>query len=273
MPTASDATPVLEVTGLGKTFPGKRGAEPTVAVADVDFTLHAGECLAVVGESGSGKSTLARSVLRLIEPSEGRIRYRGADLTAMSTAELRHQRRHMQMIFQDPYASLHPRQTVYRIVSEPWRVHRDLMPADPRARVRELLDQVGMPSHAIDAHPAQLSGGQRQRVSIARALSLRPDLLVLDEPVSALDVSIQAQVITLLMELQEELGLAYLFISHDLALVRLVADQVGVMYRGRFVEHGPVDRVFADPQAEYTRSLLAASPGLGGEPTFTGGGR
>jgi ABC-type glutathione transport system ATPase component len=265
--------PVLEVTGLNKVFQGKRGTPDTVAVADVDFTLHAGECLAVVGESGSGKSTLARSVLRLIEPTSGSIRYRGTDLMTMGTAELRHQRRHMQMIFQDPYASLHPRQTVFRLVSEPWRVHRDLMPADPRARVRELLDQVGMPSHAIDAHPAQLSGGQRQRVSIARALGLRPDLLVLDEPVSALDVSIQAQVITLLMELQEELGLAYLFISHDLALVRLVADHVGVMYRGRFVERGPVDRVFDAPQDDYTRSLLAASPGLGGEAALDGGHR
>jgi len=169
----------------------------------------------------------------------------------------------MQMIFQDPYASLHPRQTVYQIVSEPWRVHRDLLPPDPRARVRELLDQVGMPAHAIDAHPAQLSGGQRQRVSIARALGLRPDLLVLDEPVSALDVSIQAQVITLLMELRDELGLAYLFISHDLALVRLVADRVAVMHHGRFVEHGDMDEVFDRPQHEYTRSLLAASPGVG----------
>jgi len=271
MSTASDQAPVLEVAGLRKVFAGKRGAPDTVAVADVDFTLHAGECLAVVGESGSGKSTLARSVLRLIEPTDGRIRYRGVDVTGLNPAELRRQRRHMQMIFQDPYASLHPRQTVYRLVSEPWRVHRDLMPPDPRARVRELLDQVGMPSHAIDAHAGQLSGGQRQRVSIARALSLRPDLLVLDEPVSALDVSIQAQVITLLMELREELGLAYLFISHDLALVRLVADHVGVMYGGRFVEYGPAERVFGNPQDAYTRSLLAASPGLG-ESSASGGG-
>ena len=262
MPNPSD-DPVLEVTGLGRVFPGRRGAPDTVAVADVDFTLHRGECLAIVGESGSGKSTLARSVLRLIEPTSGRIVVGGTDLTAMPAKALRRQRRHMQMIFQDPYASLHPRQTVFQIVSEPWRVHRDLMPAQPRARVQELLDQVGMPAHAIDAHPAQLSGGQRQRVSIARALALRPDLLVLDEPVSALDVSIQAQVITLLMELRAELGLAYLFISHDLALVRLIADQVAVMHRGRFVEHGPVDAVFGDPQHDYTRTLLAASPGVG----------
>ena len=255
--------PVLEVSGLRKVFPGRRRTADTIAVADVDFTLRAGESLAIVGESGSGKSTLARSVLRLIEPTSGMIRYRGTDLIAMSAAELRHQRRHMQMIFQDPYASLHPRQTVYRIVSEPWRVHRDLMPRDPRTRVQGLLDQVGMPAHAIDAHPAQLSGGQRQRVSSARALGLRPDLLVLDEPVSALDVSIQAQVITLLMELQEELGLAYLFISHDLALVRLVADDVAVMHRGRFVEQGSVTEVYDHSQDDYTRSLLSASPGIG----------
>jgi ABC-type glutathione transport system ATPase component len=262
MPNFSDA-PVLDVTGLSRVFPGRRGAPDTVAVDNVDFSLRRGECLAIVGESGSGKSTLARSVLRLIEPTTGRVVVSGADLIAMSPRELRRQRRHMQMIFQDPYASLHPRQTVYQIVSEPWRVHRDLMPADPRARVQELLDQVGMPAHAIDAHPAQLSGGQRQRVSVARALGLRPDLLVLDEPVSALDVSIQAQVITLLMELRDELGLAYLFISHDLALVRLVADRVAVMYRGRFVEQGPMDEVFDHPRHDYTRALLAASPGVG----------
>ncbi|MFD1715240.1 ATP-binding cassette domain-containing protein [Amnibacterium flavum] len=253
--------PVLEVTGLRKVFEGRHGAQ-TVAVAGADFTLSAGECLAVVGESGSGKSTLARSVLRLIEPTAGSVVYRGTDLVGLDKRALRRTRRHLQMIFQDPYASLHPRQTVYRLISEPWRVHRDLMPDRPRDRVAELLDQVGMPASAIDAHPAQLSGGQRQRVSIARALGLKPDVLVLDEPVSALDVSIQAQVITLLMELQQELGLSYLFISHDLALVRLVATRVAVMYRGEFVEFGPTSEIFERPQAEYTRALLSASPAL-----------
>jgi len=272
MSTASDRDPVLEVVGLRKVFSGRGGARDTVAVAGVDFAVGAGECLAVVGESGSGKSTLARTVLRLIDPTSGSIRFRGTDLTTLTASQLRRQRRHMQMIFQDPYASLHPRQTVYRIVSEPWRVHRDLMPDDPRRRVEELLDQVGMPARAIDTHPAQLSGGQRQRVSIARALSLQPDLLVLDEPVSALDVSIQAQVITLLMELREQLGLAYVFISHDLALVRLVADRVAVMYRGEFVEQGPVAEIFDHPTADYTRSLLAASPAIA-EGEFEGGAR
>lgn len=262
MSTHSEDGPVLQVEALRKEFAGRRRSAPTVAVDDVDLAVSAGECLAIVGESGSGKSTLARSILRLIEPTSGSIRFRGVELTDLTPAQLRRERRHMQMIFQDPYASLHPRQTVFQLVSEPWRVHRDVMPEYPRARVQELLDQVGMPPHAIDAHPAQLSGGQRQRVSIARALSLRPDLLVLDEPVSALDVSIQAQVITLLMELRERLGLAYVFISHDLALVRLVADRVAVMNRGRFVETGTVESVFATPRDEYTRSLLAASPAI-----------
>jgi ABC-type glutathione transport system ATPase component len=263
MPTRSETAPVLEVDRLRKVFPGRRGVADTVAVDDVSLHIRAGECLAVVGESGSGKSTLARCVLRLIEPTSGSIRFRGEELTTLGRSQLRRNRRHMQMIFQDPYASLHPRQTVFRLVSEPWRVHRDLMPANPRARVQELLDQVEMPAYAIDAHASQLSGGQRQRVSIARALSLQPDLLVLDEPVSALDVSIQAQVITLLMELRENLGLAYMFISHDLALVRLIADRVAVMHRGRFVEHGSVADIFEHPTDEYTRSLLAASPGVG----------
>jgi ABC-type glutathione transport system ATPase component len=260
-PGTENEGPVLEVTGLRKVFTDRRGNE-TVAVAGADFTLAAGECLAVVGESGSGKSTLARTVLRLVEPTAGSVVYRGTDLTRLDTRALRRTRRHLQMIFQDPYASLHPRQTVFRAISEPWRVHRDLMPPRPRDRVAELLDQVGMPASAIDAHPAQLSGGQRQRVSIARALALKPDVLVLDEPVSALDVSIQAQVITLLMELQQELGLSYLFISHDLALVRLIATRVVVMNRGEFVEFGSTSDIFENPQAEYTRTLLAASPAL-----------
>lgn len=267
MTTRNSAQPVLEVTKLRKVFPGRRGAPDTVAVDEASFSIAEGECLAVVGESGSGKSTLARTVLRLLEPTDGDIAYRGHDLLAMNRRELRRRRRNMQMIFQDPYASLHPRQTVAQIISEPWRVHRDLMPRSIRSRVGELLDMVGMPARLIDAHPAQLSGGQRQRVSIARALSVQPDLLVLDEPVSALDVSIQAQVITLLMQLRDELGLAYLFISHDLALVRLVADAITVMHRGRVVEQGKTSQVFGNPQDEYTRALLAASPETGMRPS------
>ncbi|WP_249138808.1 ATP-binding cassette domain-containing protein [Phycicoccus avicenniae] len=258
---ADQPGPVLEVRGLRTVFDGRGGRE-TVAVDDASFDVAPGQCLAVVGESGSGKSTLARSVLRLVEPTAGRVRYRGTDLTALDRRALRPYRRHLQMIFQDPYASLHPRQSVLRLVSEPWRIHRDLMPEDPCARVAELLEQVGMPPAVIDMHPTQLSGGQRQRVAIARALGLEPDVLVLDEPVSALDVSIQAQVIALLMELQQSLGLTYLFISHDLALVRLVASEVIVMHHGVFVETGTTERVFEDPRDEYTRSLLAASPHL-----------
>ncbi|GAA1995145.1 ABC transporter ATP-binding protein [Nakamurella flavida] len=258
--------PLLEVRHLVKTFPAARGRgrTPVRAVDDVSFTVRAGGCLAVVGESGSGKSTLARTVLRLIEPDAGEVLFRGEDLVGLSRSQLAPRRRHFQMIFQDPYASLHPRQTVRQLICEPWSVHRDVVPrAAQPARVAELLDQVGLPASYADLYPQRLSGGQRQRVAIARALALEPDILILDEPVSALDVSIQAQVITLLMKLQERLDLAYVFISHDLALVRLIADRVAVMYHGSFVEVGPTDQVYADPQDDYTRTLLAASPGLG----------
>ena len=234
-----------------------------VAVAGVSFTLAAGECLAIVGESGSGKSTLARTLLRLVEPDSGAVLFRGVDLLALSHSQMRRQRRHLQMIFQDPYTSLHPRRTVAGLISEPWEIHPDVVDRASRpARIAELLAQVNLPKEFAALHPNQLSGGQRQRVAIARALALQPEILILDEPVSALDVSVQAQVIKVLMTLQERLGLAYVFISHDLALVRLVADRVAVMHNGVFVEVGPTAAVFDNPQDEYTRSLLASSPAL-----------
>jgi len=256
---------LLRVEGLSKHFGMRgRGTQSLRAVDDVSFEVHARECLAIVGESGSGKSTLARALLRLIEPTSGSVYFQGRDLLQLSKREVRRVRRHIQMIFQDPYASLHPRRTVADIISEPWRVHTGLVERGARpARGRELLQQVGLPTGYTSLYPSRLSGGERQRVAIARALALRPDLLVLDEPVSALDVSIQAQVISVLMKLHREQGLAYLFISHDLALVRLVADRVAVMYLGKFMEIAATDELFANPTHPYTQALLGASPSLG----------
>jgi peptide/nickel transport system ATP-binding protein/oligopeptide transport system ATP-binding protein len=260
------SAPLLDVRDVRKTF-GHRGGgtrqRQVVAVDGVSFTLAAGECLAIVGESGCGKSSLARTLLRLVEPDSGMVSYRGVDLLKLSRSEMRRKRRHLQMVFQDPYASLHPRQTVAQLISEPWEIHPDVIDRAARpARIVELLAQVNLPEAFSSLHPNQLSGGQRQRVAIARALALQPEILILDEPVSALDVSVQAQVIKVLMTLQERLGLAYIFISHDLALVRLVADRVAVMHSGAFVEVGPTAGLFDNPQHEYTRSLLASSPAL-----------
>ena len=265
MSISGSGVPLLEVRDLRKTF-GARGASksgPVVAVGGISFTLEAGECLAIVGESGSGKSTLARTLLRLVQPDSGSVLYRGEDLVAVSGEKMRQQRRHLQMVFQDPYASLHPRKTVAQLISEPWDIHRGSIDAKDRlARIAELLKQVNLPQHLATYHPNQLSGGQRQRIAIARALALQPEILILDEPVSALDVSVQAQVIKVLMSLQERLKLAYIFISHDLALVRLVATKVAVMNRGVFVETGPTEALFANPQHEYTQKLLASSPAV-----------
>jgi ABC-type oligopeptide transport system ATPase subunit len=262
----SDAlpAPLLEVENLRKDFAarGRRG-KVRHAVDGVSFSVESGGCLAIVGESGSGKSTLARSLLRLVEPTSGSIRFKGRDLTKLSKTEMRRQRRHLQMVFQDPYASLHPLQTVQELISEPWKVHPDIVPREQRSeRIRALLRQVGLPEGYASLYPSRLSGGERQRVAIARALAVQPDLLVLDEPVSALDVSIQAQVINVLMKLHQQLRLAYVFISHDLALVRLVADRVAVMYMGRFVETGTVEELFANPTHPYTQALLSSSPSL-----------
>ncbi|HET6504056.1 MAG TPA: ATP-binding cassette domain-containing protein [Amycolatopsis sp.] len=255
--------PLLRVENLVKHFRSGRGREPVRAVDGVSFTLEKGTTLAIVGESGSGKSTLARAVLRLVEPDGGTVYYRDENLLTMPAKRLRQARRGLQMIFQDPYSSLHPLRTTGEIIAEPWQVHRGLVPARAqRARVAELLEQVGLPRAYAGLYPSRLSGGERQRIAIARALALRPDILVLDEPVSALDVSIQAQVITLLMRLQRDFGLTYVFISHDLSLVRLVADRVGVLHRGTFVEEGPTEQVYDHPEHEYTQALLAASPAL-----------
>jgi oligopeptide/dipeptide ABC transporter ATP-binding protein len=245
------------------------------AVDGVSFELKAARTLAIVGESGCGKSTLARVLLRLIEPTGGRLYFRGRDLCALSANDLRLAREHVQMIFQDPYSSLHPRRTVANIIAEPWRIHPQLAPASFKERIIELLDQVGLSEEYMRAYPGRLSGGERQRISIARALAMKPEILILDEPVSALDVSIQAQIIRLIMELQQKLGIAYVFISHDLPLVRLVADEVAVMYMGRFVEMGQAEEIFAHPRHPYTQLLLNSSaervdlerPGGASEPT------
>lgn len=265
MTTPVTPSALLEVKDLYKTFGPKNGGKhgPVVAVGGISFTLDPGECLAIVGESGSGKSTLARTLLRLIQPDSGSVLYEGVDLVGMTGGQLRRQRRNLAMVFQDPYASLHPRKTVAALISEPWEIHPELVEKSRRpARIAELLKQVNLPQHFAELYPNQLSGGQRQRVAIARALALQPRILILDEPVSALDVSVQAQVINVLMSLQERLGLAYIFISHDLALVRLVASKVAVMNKGVFVEAGDTETVFSAPQHEYTRTLLASSPAL-----------
>ncbi|MDR6817421.1 ABC-type glutathione transport system ATPase component [Neorhizobium sp. 2083] len=261
----SKVAPLLDVQSLRKTF-GGRGGKPgsIVAVDDISFSLQPGECLAVVGESGSGKSTLARTLLRLVEADSGAVLYQGKDLLTLTHAEMQRQRRFLQMVFQDPYASLHPRRNVAQLISEPWEVHPGVVEKSARReRIEALLAEVNLPKHFISYYPNQMSGGQRQRVAIARALALEPKILILDEPVSALDVSVQAQVIKVLMSLQERRGLAYIFISHDLPLVRLVAHKVAVMNRGQFVEAGSTEEIFSNPQHEYTKSLLASSPSAG----------
>lgn len=265
MNTPAQGPALLEVRDLYKTFgaKGRNKHGPVVAVGGISFTLDPGECLAIVGESGSGKSTLARTLLRLVQPDSGSVLYEGRDLTQIGGGQMRQQRRNLAMVFQDPYASLHPRKTVADLISEPWEIHPEIVSKSARkARIAELLKQVNLPLHFADLYPNQMSGGQRQRVAIARALALQPRILILDEPVSALDVSVQAQVINVLMTLQERLGLAYIFISHDLALVRLVASKVAVMNKGIFVEAGETEAIFSNPQHEYTRTLLASSPAL-----------
>lgn len=257
MVSSLESPPLLEVRNLHKSFVAVK------AVNDISFTLRRGDCLAVVGESGSGKSTLARTLLQLLKPDSGEVIYNGKNLVDLTGKELRHQRRNIQMVFQDPYASLHPRKSVAELISEPWEIHPGVVEKSKRAeRIQELLKQVNLPGRFADYYPNQMSGGQRQRVAIARALAIEPEVLILDEPVSALDVSVQAQVINVLMTLQERLGLAYIFISHDLALVRLVATHVAVMNKGSVVEYAEKEELFSNPRHEYTRTLLASSPSV-----------
>jgi peptide/nickel transport system ATP-binding protein/oligopeptide transport system ATP-binding protein len=261
--TATTRQPLLRAQGLVKRFGVERDlwGRPRAwvsAVDDVSLEVGAGRTLAVVGESGCGKSTLARLLLRLMEPDAGRIELGGQELTSLSAAELLRARRHIQMVFQDPFASLNPRITAGDMLAEPLRLHAVVNAERVSARVQALLDMVGLPTEASRRYPHEFSGGQRQRLAIARALAAGPKVLVCDEPVSALDVSIQAQILRLLADLQRELGLAYVFISHDLAVVRQVADQVAVMYLGRLVETGPASLVFTAPRHPYTRALLAS---------------
>ena len=255
----------LEVRDLAKHFPVStglfgRGTAVVKAVDGVSFDVHAGQTMAIVGESGCGKSTVARLVLRLIEPSRGTVRLDGRDLVGLSPSELRAARGRLQIVFQDPYGSLNPRMTVGDMLAEPLMLHGTVPRGGRRARAAELLSLVGLRPESASRYPHEFSGGQRQRLAIARALAAEPKVIVCDEPVSALDVSIQAQILNLLADLQRRFGLAYVFISHDLSVVRQVADTVAVMYLGRFVETGKAAGVFERPRHPYSRALLAAVP-------------
>jgi peptide/nickel transport system ATP-binding protein/oligopeptide transport system ATP-binding protein len=250
--------PLLSVRGLSKSYAAPGGA--VRALDRVSFELARGETLGVVGESGCGKSTLGRSLLRLIEPSGGAVLHRGVDIARLSPAELQRRRRHLQIIFQDPFGSLNPRHRVRAILAEPLEIHGVGNRATRRAKVAELLDIVGLGAAAADLYPHEFSGGQRQRVAIARAIALEPELVVADEPVSALDVSIQAQILNLLAELKTRLHLTMLFISHDLGVIRQVSDRVAVMYLGRIVELSTVDALFDRPAHPYSAALLSAIP-------------
>lgn len=263
------ATPILRVAGLSKTFQSGRAfrtkdsSRPDVkAVDDVSLELGVGETLALVGESGCGKSTLSRLILGLTKPTAGTIEFDGLDLVTASRKDMRSLRKRMQPVFQDPFGSLHPRRRVGDALAEPWQIHDNVPKEEWPERVSALLARVGLQERHVDKYAIELSGGERQRVAIARALALEPEVLILDEPVSSLDVSIQAQIINLLVSIQEQSGMSYLFISHDLALVRLLADRVAVMNKGRIVEIGEAEEVYSQPQDPYTKTLLTASMAL-----------
>jgi ABC-type oligopeptide transport system ATPase subunit len=259
-------TPIVEIRNLVKEFPTRNGwfgrGAPFRAVDDVSFAVEAGETFGLVGESGCGKTTTGRCALRLIEPTSGEIRFKELDVRALSSRDLRRARRHFQIVFQDPYSSLNPRMRVGAIVEEPLIIHGAGTREERHARVRQLFELVGLDPTMAAKFPHEFSGGQRQRIGLARALALEPALVVCDEPVSALDVSVQAQVVNLLLDLQKRLSLTYLFIAHDLRLVRQICDRVAVMYRGRLVEVAPAEALFAAPAHPYTRALLSAMPTL-----------
>jgi ABC-type glutathione transport system ATPase component len=260
---------LVELKNVSKSYPRRTGLRSVLhaVVENISFTIEAGETLGLVGESGSGKTTVARMILGLVAPTEGTIHVDGVDIARASNAEMRNVRRQMQPVFQDPYAALNPRMRVLDIVTEPWAIHREAAGAaqNPRSlhqRAADLLAQVGLDASALSRYPHEFSGGQRQRINIARALALRPRLLILDEPVSALDVSVGAQIVNLLRQLQREHGLTYLFISHSMPLVRYLSTRIAVMERGKLVEMGEAEALCAAPREAYTRQLLAATPEL-----------
>ena len=256
---------LLKVEGLKQYFPIKGGflgrtVNHVKAVDDITFTIYEGETVSIVGESGCGKSTTGRAILRLEEPTEGSVSFQGTDITKLSKGKMRKYRKDMQIIFQDPYASINPRQTVASVLNEAMHIQNVLPKGERRARIEELLETVGLRAYQADRYPHEFSGGQRQRIGIARALSVNPKLIICDEAVSALDVSIQAQVLNLLEELQNEFGLTYLFISHDLGVVRHISDRIIVMYLGKIVEIADKTSLFENPQHPYTKALLSAIP-------------
>jgi ABC-type glutathione transport system ATPase component len=260
---------LVEVESVSKSYPRRVGlhSEEHIVVDAVSLTIEKGETLGLVGESGSGKTTVARMILGLIAPSQGHVRVSGVDIVRASRSQMHQIRRHMQPVFQDPYGALNPRMTIEQIVTEPWLIHGLDPGARPtrgslRTRAAELLAEVGLDGSALDRHPHEFSGGQRQRINIARALALRPELLILDEPVSALDVSVGAQIVNLLRRLQQDYRLTYLFISHSMPLIRFLSTRIAVMERGRVVETGEAEALCQAPRQTYTRQLLAATPEL-----------
>lgn len=252
--------PLLSVSGLAKEFAIKGNKQKIKAVDGVSFTLSAGETLGVVGESGSGKSTLGRLVLRLLEPTAGEITFDGQKISELKPKELRAARRQMQMIFQDPFASLDPRMTIEALIREPLDIHKIGTESERAEMVKNIVSHVGLTPDALTRYPHEFSGGQRQRISIARAIITRPKLIVADEPVSALDVSIQSQILNLMLDLRNEMNLTYIFISHDLSVIQHIADKVAVMYLGKIVEFATVEEIFKNPQHPYTKALISAVP-------------